>query len=299
MTLQPLVTVICNCYNHESFVIEAIQSIENQSYKNIEIIVLNNGSIDNSDRIISEYLLDKPNIKYINWKETQPITIAFNRVVELVKGDYLIDLAGDDILLPHCVETQINVFLKSDENTGIVYGNTYNIDEQGNILSHYFDVDSDGKVTDENLFDVNYLKLLGGGVVICSVSSMMKRLHFELLGGYDEALFFEDLDYWFRLSRKYKIIFIDDFLVKKRQVAHSLGSQIGKRDALTTKLHSSLYKIFNDAINYNNRTENKKLLERIHNSIILSLKNRLWRELIKYGYLELKCRWETLKKSQK
>lgn len=293
--LSPLVSIICNCYNHEKFIIEAIQSIENQSYKNIEIIVLNNGSTDNSDRIICKFLEDKPNIKYVNWEETQPITIAFNRIVELVKGDYLIDLAGDDILLPHCVETQINVFLKSDENVGIVYGNSYDIDEQGNILSTYFDVDSDGKVIDENLFDVNYLKLLGGGVMICSVSSMMKRSQFELLGGYDETLFFEDLDYWFRLSRRYKIRFVDVFLVKKRVVAHSLGTQIGERDILTKKLHSSLYKIFNNAIDCNNRAENKKLLERIHNNIILSLKNRLWRELARYGYLELKCRWKIIR----
>lgn len=294
--IYPLVTVICNCYNHEPYIIESIQSVENQSYKNIEIIVLNNGSIDNSNRIISDYLANKPNIRYVNWRETQPITIAFNRIVELSRGEYLIDLAGDDVLFPYCVETQIKTFLSSDNNIGMVCGNAYHIDEQGNILSPYFDIDSEGKVLDKNLFEIDYLKLLGGDVKMCSVSSMMKRSHFELLGGYDETLFFEDLDYWFRLSRRYKIKFIDDFLIKKRQVAHSLGTQMVEKDILTKKIHHSLYKIFKEAIEYNNRIENKNLLKRIHYSMVLSFKNKLWEELIKYSYLELKCRWETLKK---
>lgn len=293
---MPLVSVIINCVNHEKFIVEAIRSVEEQSYKNIEIIVLDNGSTDNSLKTISNYLQNKPHIQLIHWENTQPLTIAFNRMVKLSKGDYLIDLSGDDVLLPKCIEKQMIAFQNASNEVGLVFGNAYNTDENGTKLSPYFLVDEQGKVLDKGLFKTDYYRLLGSGINLCSVSSMMKRSHFEALGGYDESLFFEDLDYWFRLARKYKILFIDDFLVKKRKVAHSLGTSIVEKDSYSKKIHASLYTIYHRAINYNNKTENKQLLKRIHYSMYICFSNKLWYELLKYFYLEIKCRWRILRK---
>lgn len=289
---SPLVTVICNCYNHAPYIIEAIQSVEQQTYKNIELIILNNGSQDNSQKTIEEYLIDKPHIKLVNWKKSQPVTVAFNRMVALSKGDYLIDLAGDDILLPHCIESQLQTFSQHDENVGMVFGNTYLVNEKGEKQAPFFEIDEYGKVTDKGIHHTDYLRILDSGKKICSVSAMMKRSHFETLGGYDEDLFFEDLDYWFRLARKYKIVFIDDFLVDKRVLPHSLGTQMEGKDELTKKIHSSVYKIYHQAINHNTPSENQMLLRRIHYSMHNSFSNHFWIAFLKYSYLELKCRWK-------
>lgn len=290
----PLVTVVCNCYNHAPYVIQSIQSVEQQTYKNIELIVLNNGSTDNSYEIIQRYLTNTSGIKWVHWEKSLPITQAFNRIVEIAKGDFLIDLAADDMLLPHCIEMQVNQFMKEEESVGIVFGNVYLVDEKGENKTSFFEVDSQGKAVDKSLHQVDYLRLLNSGKGICSVSAMMRRSTFEELGGYDENLFFEDLDYWFRLARKYKIKFIDEFLVCKRQLPRSLGTQMEKNDELTKKIHASIIKIYKQAIDYNDANENRMLLRRIHYSIHNCFTYRLWEEMFSYVFLAFCCRWTML-----
>ena len=93
-----LVSIICTCYNHSSFVIEALESVFNQSYKNIEIIIIDDASSDNSVYLIENWLLDKPNILFLKNEENKGITTSFNKASKYAKGEFLIDFATDDIL---------------------------------------------------------------------------------------------------------------------------------------------------------------------------------------------------------
>lgn len=291
MPYKPLVSIICNCYNHSNFVIESIKSVQNQSYKNIELIVLNNGSEDNSLEVIENYLKKYPNIRFFNENNTLPVTQAFNKMVKHTSGEYLIDLSADDMLLPECVETLVCEFSKHrNSDVGIVFGNTYMIDENGNIQGTFFETDANDKVLDFRLHQFSYALMQGSGKTLCSVSAMMDRKIFDALNGYDETLFFEDLDYWYRLARKHKIIFIDKILVNKRVVDKSLGSQLDEKSNFSKKLNQSLFKIYNSAIDLNTKQENRLLLQRIHYSIVNNFKNSLWKELLMFIFLEIKCR---------
>ena len=285
---QPLVTVICNCYNHEKFVTEALLSVINQSYKNIELIVVNNGSIDDSLAKITTFLATNKNVKFINLTETLSHTKTFNLAFKQATGDYLIDLSGDDALLPHTVETQLRFFKTQD--TALVFGNAFTIDDNGEILNTYFTTDYNKKVFDKELFNTNYQRLLNSGVVMCSAAAMFTTKHFKLLNGFNEKLFFEDLDYWLRLSHQYKIVFIDEVIMQKRVVISSLGNQFFKKNSVAQKINSSLRIIYKEAINRNTPKENKILLKRIHYSMDKSWQAKNFSELFKFTCLEVWCR---------
>ena len=287
----PVVSVICICFNHEVFVQQAINSVLNQSYKNIELIVINNASSDNSHQVITDITSKNTSIKYIQFTEPISSTKAFNYGYKQSKGTYLIDLSADDVLLDDCIEKQVNFFNQQDDNVGLIFGNAYHINENGTRAKPYFEVDEQNKVTDLLLHKTNYLRLLSTGIVMCSVASMFTRKHFELLKGYNEELFFEDLDYWLRLSRLYEIKFLDDFLVGKRFLENSLGNQFHKNDKFSRKINKSLRQIYSESLVRNtSKIENKALIKRIHYSMEQCFTNKQWSELFKFSMIELKGR---------
>lgn len=287
----PLVTVICNCYNHAAYLREALDSVINQSYTNIELIVINNGSADNSGNVIREFLKRHPTVVFLDLQVSTSHNKAFNRAFAISKGDFLIDLSGDDVLLPDCITNQVDFFLTQPKDVGIIFGNAKIIDEEGRFKYNYFSVDDiNSKVLDKNLFETSYKSILAGGMCMCSVSAMMRRSQFEMLNGYDERLIFEDLDYWLRLSYQYRIVFLDKFLVEKRELSNSLGSFFHQKTDFAKKMNRSLQIIYQDAILRNNLSENRCVLKRIHYSMEQCYKCRNWKDLFMFSLLELKCR---------
>ena len=272
MLQLPLVSIICHCYNHASFVEECLDSVLNQSYKNIELIIVDDNSSDNSVAVIESLIKKKPKIQFIKNSKNLGITKSFNKTVGLTKGEFLIDLATDDVLLPNCIEEQISVF-NQNPNATLVFGNAELIDEKGTTTGFHFPVDKTLNVTDKNLVNTNYQSILKGGNCMCSVSSMFKKETFINLGKYDENLVYEDLDFWLRLAKKHKIVFTDKILVQKRELSNSLTRQFFKKSDFSKKINKSNYRILLKAFEANtNRAEFKALLKRIHNLIIRNLK---------------------------
>tara|TARA_R110000868_G_scaffold98253_1_gene270301 strand:+ start:17571 stop:18452 length:882 start_codon:yes stop_codon:yes gene_type:complete len=288
-----LVTIICLCYNQEEFVLESLQSVINQEYKNIELIIVDDCSTDNSKVTIENWLLDYPEIQFIANKTNLGITKTFNKALKQAKGAYIIDLAADDILVANCVSLQINAFQNSPyKNLGIVYGNVALITDKGLFDSYYFEVNKDKKVIQKRITGDIYTSVLAGGNSICSVSSMIKKTVFDALDGYDENLNYEDLDFWIRASRIYEFDFIDKVLIQKRVVSNSLGTNFFKKK---NKINQSTYLILKKAFELNRtKEENKALLKRIHFEMILAYKNLDFDLLLKYVFQEIKIRITTI-----
>jgi len=290
----PLVSIICLCYNHENFVIEALNSVLSQSYGNIELIIADDYSTDGSEKTIENWLEDHPNIKFIANESNLGNTKTFNKALQFAKGDYIIDLAADDILLPNCVETQVNIFLNSKQKKlAIVYGNAEIISENNNHLRYYYKVGVEKKALIKPASGDIYLSMLNQNSMICSVSSMIKRDVLQELKGYDENLAYEDLDLWIRTSRAYNFEFIDAVLVQKREVENSLGNQFYKKfNRRTRKINHSSYLVIKKAIALNKtKIENKALLKRLHYEMTKAYKTfDIWL-FIKYIPLELRLRF--------
>ncbi|MGY6649091.1 glycosyltransferase family 2 protein [Wenyingzhuangia sp. IMCC45574] len=264
MNKKPLVTVICSCYNHQEYVCQTLDSVTKQTYHNIELIIVDDGSTDESVKTIENWLKNQPTkIQFIKNQKNLGLTKSFNNAIKYASGAYFIDLAADDILTTNCIEYLVKPFLENP-SLALVYSNAENINEQNKITSTFFNhvqVSKIKKATENNF----YLKLLTKSDVICSVSALHKRSVFNDLNGYDEDLYFEDLDYWLRVTKKYPIAFLDKILVQKRHLENSMGNGFFKKSNHTKKLHTSFYIILKKAFKMNSsKAEYKALMNRIY-----------------------------------
>ena len=290
MQENPLVSIICLAYNHENFVVETLNSVIQQNYQPIELIIVDDYSKDRTKLEINNWLLSHPEVQFIANEFNIGNTKSFNNALKIAKGEYIIDLAADDLLLPNGIQMQVNAFQKSKfKNLGVVYGNAEIINEDGSFNSFYFPVDKNGKVISKRIIGDIYSSVLSTGDSICSVSALIKKSVFDFLGGYDETLAYEDLDSWIRASREYEFDFIDEVLVRKRMVTNSLGSNFYKKKH---KINISTYKILKKAIKLNrSKMEDLALLKRVHHEIIHSFRNQSWTLLIKNINLKLVISW--------
>lgn len=287
----PLVSIICLSYNHEDYVVEALNSVINQSYPNIELLIADDCSTDNSVEIIQNWLQHHPKVFFLANKKNLGNTKTFNQLVKKAKGEYIIDLAADDILLEQCVTKQIATFQNTKyKNLGIVYGNLMEIDKNGNYLCNYY------SEKDHPQSGTIYEMIISHATKICSVSSMVKRDVFENVGYYNEDLFYEDLDLWVRASRKYDFEYIPEILVKKRVLAQSLGAYFyKKKNQKTSQLHYSSLIILKNAYDLNrSKREYKALLGRIKYEFVMFFKSREYKLMFQLTLLGLKTIYKSV-----
>ena len=236
----PLVSVICLCYNHARFVEEAIQSVFAQTYKNIQVIVVDDASTDNSVAVIRDVISrsGRTDIEFLSLSENTGNCSAFNRGLALAKGEYIIDLATDDYIVPERIERQVEFFSSLDESYGVIFSDATYIDEDGKFLyNHFEELQRKRLVYSIPRWDV--FKDILATYFIPSPAMMTRKKVFDDLGGYDEELAYEDFDFWVRSSRKYKYNYTNERLTVVRKSARSMSTgwyKIGDRQLHSTYL---------------------------------------------------------------
>ncbi len=113
---QPLVTVLLTAYNAEAFLAEALESIIQQTYPNMEILLVDDGSTDSSLAIMQEFQARDSRIR-IDQHENMGITKSSNRALQMAQGDIIVRLDADDIMVPNRVEEQVKFLLENPEVT--------------------------------------------------------------------------------------------------------------------------------------------------------------------------------------
>lgn len=106
-TNKPLVSVIIPAYNAEQFILRCLKSVYSQTFKNIEVIVINDGSKDKTQQILEEYKQDNPKLVLIN-KENGGVSSARNQGIEVAQGDYITFVDADDELLPNGIQNLVD-----------------------------------------------------------------------------------------------------------------------------------------------------------------------------------------------
>ena len=199
----PLVTVAVPCYNHEKFVVQCIESIIAQTYKNIELIVFDDGSVDGSPDVLRN-LSQQYNFKLILQKN-QGLPRTINTILKQhTNGKYFSLCASDDYWLPDKIEKQV-AFMEANRFYPACYGKNHGVNESSEIIHKY---------------DTHNNKLKGGYVfedifllkVTLPVNFMFRIEIFDELGLYDENVFAEDYEMNLRISHKYPIGFINEYL---------------------------------------------------------------------------------------
>lgn len=293
----PLVTVICLCYNHAKFVVEALESVLCQTHSNVELIIADDFSTDNSVEVIHKWLENHPEIPFFVNKQNLGNTKTFNQCLKIAKGDYIIDLAADDLLQINCIENQLKGFEKTTyKNVGLIYGNAALISEDGTFIQDYFPTNKDRKrIKSQPTGDI-YIGLLNGNNNLCSISGLVKREVFETLNGYDENLAYEDYDFWVRAARIFNFDYVDEILVQKRVLPDSLYTLLKKKkNDRSRKFNYSTYIVLQKAYNLNrSKSEFIAMLKRIHFEMTVAFKTRHFLLLTKYIFLEIKVRLKAM-----
>jgi glycosyltransferase involved in cell wall biosynthesis len=253
---QPLVTVVCLCYNHGRFVKEAIESVLNQTYSNVELIVVDDASTDNSREVITKTIEGHPRVAFIPLDKNQGNCRAFNKGWRMAKGEFVIDLAADDVLLPVRIERGVREFLSNDNRVGVQFSDAEIIDETGGHLGFHSD-----RFPHNNIPKGDIYKELIKKYFICSPTMMFKKSVLDQLGGYDEQLAYEDFDFWIRSARSFHYVYIPEVLVKRRIVKNSLSQRQFRRSSIQ---QASTFTVCQKILELNqNESERKALNARI------------------------------------
>lgn len=238
---NPKVSIIIPVYNGENYLNQAINSALDQTYNNIEILVIDDGSTDKTEEIAKKYG-DK--IKYYK-KENGGTSSALNYGITKMSGDYFSWLSHDDIYVDRKIEEQINILEKLKDKDSIVNCNVKVVDANLNVLST--------KLVDSKLLEKNPMLFLAldteTGLNGCSL--LISKACFEKVGKFDEnCQCTQDYDMWFRLSKYYQFVHCPEFLVLSRR--HDKQDSVTKTNICTFEadnLHSKMLNSFHDSKN--------------------------------------------------
>ena len=218
-----LVTVICLCYNHANYLREAIESVLNQTYQRVQIIVVDDASTDGSVQEINGLKASHPSLELMLLSRNVGNCKAFNAALKLVRGEYIVDFATDDVMMPNRIERQLDFFTSHNESVGVVFTDAIYIDKDGKSFRNHYEYLKRKRLLDVVPQGDVYCDVLAR-YFIASPTMMMKREVIEALNGYDEDLAYEDFDFWVRSSRLYEYTFLDERLTKIRRTGHSMSS---------------------------------------------------------------------------
>jgi glycosyltransferase involved in cell wall biosynthesis len=251
--MLPLVSVICLCYNHERFLAEALDSVLGQTYPHLEVIVVDDASTDNSRQRLQAYAAAHPKIRLMLLEQNQGNCRAFNQALAETRGEFIIDFATDDVMLPGRVAAQVQAFSTLGPDYGIVFTDAELIDEASHSLGYFYKRDAAGQPRPQVAVGDVYAHVLER-FFISSPTLMIRRQVFEKLGGYDETLAYEDFDLMVRAARDFKFYFLDQPLTRRRLHPHQLSQRTYQRG---DKQLRSTIRICEKALQLN-RTEREK-----------------------------------------
>lgn len=193
--IKDLVSIIIPTYNNANTICNSIDSCFKQTYKNIEVIVIDDGSTDDTKKVLNEYL-SNDKFKYI-YQDNQERSAARNHGLDIAKGEYIQFLDSDDMLYEDKIEIQVN-FLKNNEEYFMVYCGVEYINKNGQTIDT-LEKKSLGVITDE--------LLKGNFITIHSPLIRKNDIRFSI-----DLNRLEDWEYWILSTYDKKVAYIDNVL---------------------------------------------------------------------------------------
>ncbi len=201
---EPLVTVLVPVYNAEKYLKQALLSIINQTYNNLEILIINDGSCDNSEAIIKYFQKQDHRIKYV-YQENQGVARTLRSGVELAQGELIRRHDADDMSLPYALEEQVKFLLEHPEY-GAVATQQCHLTENGKIAwnkrlprEQWFEGKEYKELTLDDFSPERSAPIVHGTVMF------YKSLALEVGNYREQFLVAEDYDLWLRLMDRKKI----------------------------------------------------------------------------------------------
>jgi glycosyltransferase involved in cell wall biosynthesis len=264
-----------------------MRSVVDQTYPNIQLLVVDDASTDDSVDVIREIGARHPRIEFFPLSRNVGNCQAFNHALRHATGDYIIDLAADDILLPERVGKGVLALWEAGDTFGVNFTDADWIAENGMHLYRHSMRFPHATIPQGDIY-----KELIARFFICSPSMMFRRSVLDALGGYDEDLAYEDFDFWIRSSRNFYYCYTPEVLVKKRVVKHSMSQ---KQFAFFSPQLKSTFRVCEKIMALNrNHAEQKALGKRILYEMRLSLRwlhFSLAKEYVKLYFINRRLRY--------
>jgi len=222
---EPLVTVLMNGYNCEKYLKEAIESVYSQTYKNWEIVFIDNCSTDNTAKIANSF---NNKLKYHTTPEHTNICQARIYAKEFITGDFLCILDTDDLWMPEKLEKQVKL-MQENQDTGIIYTNTIYFTDTGSEKLAY-----DSMMPSGNLFKQLLENYFFSFETVMIRKSTMDELNIYFDPQYNVS---SDAEFFTKLSYYTKCLYIDEPLGKWR---YGHGSESDKSLCLFPKEYEIL-----------------------------------------------------------
>ena len=205
-------------YNHEKYIEQCLESIVNQTYKNIEIIIIDDGSLDNSYKVAKQFMSEQnKNTNFIiKTRENQGMCNTLNEIAKQAKGKYISFIGSDDYWTINKIEEQV-AFLENNPHVILVHSNSIKVNESNKEIGT---LDYSKKKNSGYIFD----SIIYGEGGINTPSHLYKTEVYKKIGYYDPSFKFEDTDFWLRLTEIFKIGFINKFHTYYRWHGNNMSS---------------------------------------------------------------------------
>ncbi|NAZ91640.1 glycosyltransferase family 2 protein [Vibrio toranzoniae] len=208
--MNKLVSIILPVYNADKYIKECISSLLNQTYSNFEIIIINDGSTDNSDVEILKF--DDERIRYFP-RDNHGLSKTLNFAIAKCNGEYIARMDADDVAFCDRLEEQVKVL--SQDTVGLVCSNVEYMDEYSSTLGYSL------SYTNSWLFK----RLMRKGNMVFHPTVMFKKSLYSRTKGYDERInaYFEDYLLWLQMIKKSDVFVIRKPLLRYRLLPNSLS----------------------------------------------------------------------------
>ncbi len=263
---NPKITICIPTYNRAEYLKEAVDSALNQNYENYEILIVDDGSTDNTSEMVKSINSDK--IKYFKSEENLGRPKVRNKLVTLSKGEFLLWLDDDDKLRENILDDYVKILL-ANPKVNIIYGNLLQFDDEtGKEIQRY-------EPNDYSKSKVDMLRnlILGSGITF--PASLIKKELFEQCGYFDEEyLRAQDYELWSRLYEKAKFYKVNDIVCyyRKHNSNVSFGTTMDHSyEAKVVKKVLSKYTLSDLFVNFD--LLNLEVLDNIYYHLALSLHN--------------------------
>lgn len=216
--MNPKVSIILCGYNQAGYLDEAITSVLGQTYRNIELIVVDNGSSDSSSEIAKRHA-DHPAVRLLLHPSNAPVTHRLNEAVALSSGEFISILYADDFYLPNKIERQVDAFSRLSPDYGVVYSPGYRMDDATGTRWLDKTPKRSGAILKEMLAEHDSEGFIN------PISPLLRRECFSRCP-YHEDVFMEGETIFLRLAVHYKFHYLDEPLSVMREHSHNVGKAI-------------------------------------------------------------------------
>lgn len=216
------VSVIIPAYNAEIYIAETLNSVLAQSFTDLEVIVVDDGSTDRTATIVTE-IADRDGRVSLLIQQNAGVAAARNAGIQVARGEWLAFLDADDIWHPQKLEQQLQCFQQSDSSVGLVYCWSALLQETGDLAGGYIAFSFQGNVTSA----LTYLNFIGN-----ASAPLIRRSMLEDVGGFNytykalQAQGCEDWDFYLKIAERYSFAVVPEFLVGYRQQPTAMSRNV-------------------------------------------------------------------------